>query len=482
MAETILSIDIGSSSLKAALIDFDGRLLAFSRAAYPFDSQGAGKESCGASVWEKAFALALEELYTLAPGRIIDGVCISGNGPTLVPVDREGEALPPLYWYGPVATPPEGEGQNRTTANKARSFFLPHAAWFMKNSPGEYEKTSLFISSHEWLASRLGAEPLTVLPQAAYEPYYWDDAQCHLFGLDKAKFPPFVNMGSLMGKVSAKAASLFGPASGNCLKSGSPIIAGGPDFITALIGTGTMRPGYVCDRAGSSEGINFCAVSPPEGDGLAGDGGLRALPHAKEGLWNIGAVIPSSGRLFEWYRKNARYQDRPYEELLAELIPLGNDTEIYKGAFLNPSDVVGSGLYPASQAERIALGRAVLCAIGFAVRSAAETLAARGFPVEVLRVSGGQAKNPRWNQLKADITGLSLMIPGISDGELAGNAALSAAALDEVSIFAGADFEWALEGSSARMIRFQETYTPRSETRSFWDERYRLYKMEQNKR
>ncbi|MCL2380263.1 MAG: FGGY-family carbohydrate kinase [Treponema sp.] len=449
MAGIILTVDIGTSSLKAAFIDLDGRLLAFSRQAYRPD---AGREP-GAGDWELAFARALEGLYARAPDCVPCGVCVSGNGPTLVPVTGAGEPLQPLYWHdGRTALPAEGP--------PPRSFFLPRAAWLKKNAPAEYEKTSLFFSPHEWLALRLGAEALTVLPSAAYEPYYWDDEQCRYFDLDREKFPPFVSMGSVMGSVSAKAASFFGPSRGGRLKSGIPIVAAGPDFITALIGTGTLRPGDVCDRAGSSEGINVCAPYPVEGEGL------RALPHAREGLWNIGSLIPSSGRLFERYRAFTGQEALSYEEHLAALIPQTARVDVFRRlqAFPLSGDAFPC---PPLTSSPLDLGRAVLCAIGFAVRGAAEALGKHGFAVREMRVSGGQAKNPLWNQLKADITGITVMVPEIPDGELAGNAVLSATALGVARAF---------EEAADKMVRLREIYKPRTQTASFWDEQYWLHR------
>ena len=247
MAGIILSADIGTSSLKAAFIDMDGKLLAFSRAAYskPFEQRSSRHGSLCATAWERAFAATLECLYDKAPDTQVDGICISGNGPTLVPVTYEGEDMLPLYWYDGKTLPP-----------RTQSFFLPRAAWLKKNDFPLYEKTKFFISSHEWLTSRLGAEPKTVIPSEVYKPYYWDDEQCRLFDLDMEKFPPFIKMGEIMGHVSREAAGFFSPYTGNRLKSGTPIVAGGPDFITALIGTGVRKPGDVCDRAGS---LPFCA-------------------------------------------------------------------------------------------------------------------------------------------------------------------------------------------------------------------------------
>ena len=444
MSGVILSIDIGTSSLKAAFIGFDGRLLAFSRSAYRL----GGPSSC----WEDAFRRALTELREQSPGSLIDALCVSGNGPTLVPLGRGGEALQPLYWY-----------DGRTLNKAAASFFLPRADWLKENSPQEYESVSLFLSSHEWLSHRLGAEPYTALPQPAYEPYYWDDEQCRSFGIDRGKFPPFAKMGSPVGKVSAVAARSHA-ASG--LKSGTPIIAGGPDFITALIGTRAMEDGDTCDRAGSSEGINYCAhTEQPCLNGLEGNTAkdLRVLPHAMEGLWNIGALIPSSGRLFDWFRNSTGQECRPYDELLAELIPSPHDTELFRDVELISLSSLPDAAMPLSTPDR---GRAVLCAIGLSVRAAVQDLNRLGFPVKEMRVSGGQGKNPLWNQLKADISGVSLLIPEIRDGELAGNAALAAAALGAAS---------GIQEAADGMIRFTERCEAKAETAAFWEEKFNLF-------
>jgi xylulokinase len=276
------------------------------------------------------------------------------------------------------------------------------------------------------------------------------------------KFPSFLRMGSLAGKVSSRAAGLYGSFG---LKSGTPIIAGAPDFISALIGTGALKSGDVCDRAGSSEGINFCsrsenAVEAEEqraslGTISGGINSVRVLPHVKKGFVNIGALISVSGRLFDFYRTYAKREDRSYEELLMELIPPIADTSFF-----------------GRRNEEGAFGRSVLCAIGFSARRAVEALKSRGFPVKAMKVSGGQGKNPLWNQLKADITGVPLMIPEIRDGELAGNAVLAACALRNQP--AGEeDFERDLDAATDRMIRFREEYSPRVETALFWEERYK---------
>ncbi|MDR1863587.1 MAG: FGGY-family carbohydrate kinase [Treponema sp.] len=444
MTGFILSVDIGSSSLKAALIDREGRLNAFARAVY---APPAGSPVL-CSHWEGALARVLEELRARS-GALPEAVCISGNGPTLVPVASGGDPLPPLHWY---------DGRSlKVSPQGGSSLFLPRAAWLKENEPEQYERTAAFFSPFEWLSRKLGAEAVTVLPSADYESFYWNEEELRLFGLEGEKFLPYAKMGSLIGRVSAEAAGRFG-----CLRQGIPVIAGGPDFITAIIGLNALKPGSVCDRAGTSEGINVCVPRRIEAPGL------RVLPHAGEGLWNVGALIPSSGRLFEWYRTLTGQTGRSYEDLLTELIPSSGEPSPARVFFRQEASPGGPALRIVSPdlPGRVALGRAVLEAMGFMVRAGADRLRALGLKVEEMGVSGGQGRNSRWNSLKAGITGITLLVPEIPDGELAGDAVLAVCALGEYS---------SVEEAASRMIRVGETFVPRKETASLWEERYHAY-------
>jgi xylulokinase len=454
----LLCADIGTSSLKAALIDAGGHERAFARVAY--SQEKLSQRTVEAADWERALALALARIFSEAPALSLGAICISGNGPTLVPVTAGGDVLPPLHWYDSRRFE-----ENSGLPREGASFFLPHVAWLREKMPGQYEKTACFFSPQDWLLHRLGAEPFTTLPSAAYVPYYWDEAQFRLFAIDREKFPPFAPMGSIAGRVSGDAASRFG------LASGLPLVAGGPDFITALIGAGVLEPGMVCDRAGTSEGINFCAPSPvsvPE---------LRVLPHAVEGLWNISVILSSSGSLFEWFRTFSGQRDRAYDEFLREItgppeeggdwfFPGTNFPEKLSAASSAPP-CPGVLIAPSGLTTQVRFGRAVVEAIGFMVRDALDTLERYGFSVTEMRLSGGQGKNSRWNQLKADISGCTLLVPEIADGELAGNAILGMTALGESS---------GLHEAADRMIRIKARYDPNPKSVLVYKERLQKYR------
>jgi sugar (pentulose or hexulose) kinase len=171
-------------------------------------------------------------------------------------------------------------------------------------------------------------------------------------GIGFDKLPPLIHTGEKIGTVTKDAEKLFG------IKAGTPVFAGGSDFLMAILGTATLKPGQVCDRAGTSEGINFCCEAKKK----TKDPAIRVMPHITSGCTNISVRIEESSNLIE-------HDQEQYSQLLCRAL---------------------------------------------------QALEAEGCPVTALRMSGGQAKNPEWNQLRANVSGKRVLVPEIEDGELAG--------------------------------------------------------------
>jgi xylulokinase len=260
------------------------------------------------------------------------------------------------------------------------------------------------------------------LPHEGFRRYIWDERQVEVYGLDPSLFPELIEMGRIAGRVSAAASARFG------LSEGLPLAACGSDFMTALLGSGAVSPGMVCDRAGTSEGINYCSEEP------SGDPRLRDLPHAVPPYWNTAAILSSTGEVFEWYRRLTGQAERPYEDTLAEVdavAPGSSSPLFFPGSHGDTLWEFGGGSFHRLEAGhgRPEMGRAVMEAIAFAVRKGVELLEQAGKPVHEMRVTGGQARGAVWNRMKSDVTGLRLLIPETEDAELAGCACCASAAL-----------------------------------------------------
>ena len=404
----ILAADLGTSALKAGILGPDGSLKARVRVPYP-SPPGLGRESFNPLQWESAFTEALR----LLPPADVSVVAMSGNGPTVVPCNENGDPLGSAeLWLHHHSDRIKG----------TKSYYLPKIEWLKRHENKFSGSIDTFLSCPEWLQFRLSGRKTMTLPHESFRPYIWDDEQLSAYGLGSSGFPEMVPMGDISGRVSDDASARFG------LVSGTPIAAAGTDFMMALLGSGVVEPGMVCDRAGTSEGINYCANRP------SGDSRLRDLPHVAEPYWNVAAILSSTGAVFEWYRRLTGQENLDYGKTLEEVrrTPPGAASPLffpgYRGSTLWEFDG-GSFHHLQPGHGRAEMGRAVMEAIGFAVRRGIELLEESSLPVEEMRVTGGQARGHVWNQMKADITGRRLLIPEIEDAELAGCACCAAMAL-----------------------------------------------------
>ena len=446
----VLAVDIGTSAMKGAVVDRGGNLLSWGRVPL-ISGPRADFSAWDPGTWRRGLSRLVEIIRGTAAALEVDAVSISGNGPTLVPIAADGEtAGDALLWL-------DGREKRRP---EQKSFFLPKAAWLAERHPEIYERTVCFIPCPEYAAYLLCGEAAAVSPSREFSEYFWSPGSISAYGLDPEKFPPIVRPGEIIGEVTAGAGREFG------MPSGIPVIGAGSDFLMALLGTGAVVPGTTCDRAGTSEGINYCSAVKVT------DRRLRCLPHAVEGLYNVAGILSSTGRVFEWFREISNQGNVGYEEMLADIASLDHDARrpsffpsVHRGATWEFSGGIFIELEPENGPRE--MGRSVVESIGFAVRDLVETLGETGCTVTELRISGGQGRNAAWNQMKADITGVGVAVPKIIDAELLGNACAAFVASGEFST---------LREASLELVRIERIFEPDPSVHDRFTESYRRYR------
>lgn len=439
-----LVIDIGTSSMKAAVCTDAGEMLS------SIHRSVMGPSESPRSFTSDRWITAIEEsLPQLVGAFTIRAVVISGNGPTVVAVDREGSAIgPPLLWLDDRTDPYPG----------GVSFYLPKIRWFQRNM-AEADRVRWYLPFPEYLVFALTGEAVAITPGSEFNRFIWDEQEVRDSSVDPACLPPFVTIGSVAGRVTSAAQELTG------IPAGTPVVAAGSDFLMSLIGTNTLRPGQTCDRAGTSEGINYCS------DRAVRSEQLRTLPHVVEGCYNVAGILSSTGLLFEWFREISGQRSHDYGDMMLDIIrvPDGADTpwffpslqrrgswEFQRGMF------IGLGAHH-SRAE---MGRAVVLSIGFAVREALGILAEAGCPVRELNACGGQARNGLWTQMKADIADVPIHVPAIPDAELIGNLCCGLLAMKEAA---------SLQEAADRVVHMVHTYQPEPARSALYREQYEQY-------
>jgi xylulokinase len=253
------------------------------------------------------------------------------------------------------------------------------------------------------------------------------------------------------------------------IPAGTPVFAGGPDFIMTLLGTATVTPGRACDRAGTSEGVNLCTRAP------VADRRLLCLPHIIEGLYNVSGIISTSGKALDWFKNATGRERQDYDGLFEDIcqVPPGSRGLIFlpylAGERTPLWDPYARGCFIGLTMNhgRKEMTRAVVESVGFAIRDVIEVMRESGLAIDELRVTGGQARSPLWNQIRADITGRRILVPEIIDSELLGDGIVGQYALGS---------HRSLEAAAEDLVRIRKVYHPRPELQAPYDELFGLYR------
>jgi xylulokinase len=470
-----LLFDIGSSSLKAAIITEEGRLLGLARRALSQGRAGAepgrgrdagalgreaGVHEADAAGWIEAAYSAGAEALTAArrasgEARLeIRAISVSGNGPTLLAVDASGEPLgPALAWMDRRALAEAEEVSALAGRVIDPSFYLPKALRLWREAdPAGRSRLRWFFSCPEYLLFALCGTAITYLPHPGYEPYIWNAGMIEALGLPLDRFPPFAAPAARTGLLLPGAAGRLG------LAPGIPLVAGFPDFLAAIVGSACVGIGSACDRSGTSEAINICAERPYP------TRALLSLPHPVEGLWNVSGGVSTAGAALEWLAKalvstNGRARESDGAGLLAEatLAPPGARGLVFlpylagERAPLWDSSRRAAFTGLSMDHGRPEMARAVCESLAYGLKLASDLAQAEGLPFDLLRVSGQAAGDDFLCGLKADILAVPVEAPEIADCELLGDAAACALSLGDAS---------SLAESATSLMRVRRRFEP----------------------
>ncbi len=261
------------------------------------------------------------------------------------------------------------------------------------------------------------------------------------------------------------------------LRPGTPAVAGGADTQLGLLGAG-VRAGEATVLAGTFWQTTMLVTEPL----IDPQARLRTLCHVTPGEWMLEGIGFYCGMAMRWYRdafcaaEVAAARDRgvdPYvvmEEAAAAIPPgsngvyaiLSNLMDARRWVHASPS-FVGFDLGDPAGSGRVAGIRAVEEAAAYVVRGHLAIIGElTGAPPSELTFSGGAAKGALWPQIIADVTGLPVQVPAVTESSALG-AALCAGT--GAGLYAGLTD---LEGE----LRKRAAFEPQPAAVAVYDERY----------
>ncbi len=489
MADLLLGIDIGTSACKAAVFTLDGQVAAQCSEEYEVFYPQPGWAEQNPDDWWKAVCASIQRIGQQGiPLEEVRAVGIDGQSWSAIPMDREGQVLHPTpIWFDTRAEGICRELKNRIPEKEIfdlcgnplqAAYTLPKILWFQKYHPEIYEHTYQFLQSNSFIVYRLTGEFTQDRSQGYGLQCYdiqkgeWDLSMCSRMGIDPQKLPKLFDCHEIVGTVTARASEETG------LLEGVPVAAGGLDAACGTLGAGVIRDGETQEQGGQAGGMSICMES------FHSDPRLILSHHVVPGTWLLQGGSVGGGGVMRWISQElgaaARMQaekngtSQLYElDREAEMVSPGADGVVFlpymageRSPIWNPrAKGVFFGLdYSKTRGHMI---RAAMEGVGFSLRHNLQVAEEAGVRVSQLRAQGGAANSRLWTQMKADITGKEILVPG---SDTAG--ALGAAILAGV----GAGLYQSFEEAVSRTVTIRRSHKPAEENRPIYEEAYRQYR------
>ncbi len=336
----LLGYDIGSSSVKASIINADsGSVIA--SAFHPkqemlINAPKTGWAEQDPETWWENLKLATGDVLKQATVDTdqIAAIGISYQMHGLVIVDKDYKVLrPSIIWCDSRAVEIgekafEELGSERCLSsllNSPGNFTASKLKWVQENEPEVYKKIHKIMLPGDYIALRMTDMALTTISGLS-EGIFWNFEENNLgdflldhYGIGKDLIPDIVPTFSEQGRLSLTAAVELG------LKSGIPVTYRAGDQPNNAFSLNVLHPGEIAATAGTS-GVVYGVSDEITYDPESRVNTFAHVNHEKtRPRLGVLLCINGTGILYSWLKRNLGFADIDYEEMnqLAGVVPIG---------------------------------------------------------------------------------------------------------------------------------------------------------------
>lgn len=420
-----LGLDLGTSGLKALLIDSQQRIVESVTAPLTVSRLHSGWSEQDPAHWIEAAEQVLFALKAKRPHEFsaLEGIGLSGqmHGATLL--DDEGRVLRPCILWNDTrshqqAARLDADPRFRSIPGNIvfPGFTAPKLVWVKEHEPDIFGHVAKVLLPKDYLRYWLTGDYVAEMSDAAGTSWLdtgkrcWSEELLHASSMDLSQMPSLVEGSDVSGTLRRELAAHLG------IKGEVVVAGGGGDNAASAIGTGIVHPGAAFVSLGTS-GVLFASneryLPNP-------DSAVHAFCHAVPQTWHQMGVILSATAALQWLggvvgekpsKLTAQLGDdvQPPTSLLflpylsGERTP-HNDASI-RGAFVG----LGHG------SDRAAMTRAVVEGVCFALRDNQEALRTAGTELDGVIAVGGGSRSTYWLKLIANTLNLPVHIPAEGD-------------------------------------------------------------------
>ncbi|MCL2449484.1 MAG: xylulokinase [Polyangiaceae bacterium] len=417
-----LGIDLGTSSVKALLVDEEQRIVAEASEPLTVSRPHPLWSEQDPAHWWQATERAVHALRVAAPAPFaaVRAIGLSGqmHGATLL--DREQRVLRPAILWNDGRSAAEcaeleaREPRTRTiTANAAMAgFTAPKLLWVRKHEPEVFARTAYVLLPKDWIRLEMTGELASDPSDAAgtlwldVEHRTWSGPMLEACGLGVSAMPKVVEGSRPTGTLRPAVAQAWG------LSPSTVVAAGGGDNAAGAVGVGVISPGQALLSMGTS-GVVFLVT---ERCSPSADRGVHAFCHAIPETWHQMSVMLSSASCLAWIvgvtgaRNEVELLSRIESEapspsdvvflpyLSGERTP--HNDPYARGVFFGMTHATGTAH----------IARAVLEGVAYAFADGVQMLREAGGSPREITVIGGGSRSPLWTRIVASALGETLLV------------------------------------------------------------------------
>ncbi len=337
----LLGFDIGSSSVKATLLEINsGKTVAsaFSPSSeMPMQSSQPGFAEQDPEMWWRELVNAMNKLHQQVSfnGEEVAAIGIAYQMHGLVCVDKDLKPLrPSIIWcdsraveIGDKAFEELGERYClKNFLNSPGNFTASKLRWVKKSEPDVYKKIYKIMLPGDYIAMKLTGEPATTISGLS-EGIMWNFKRekvaadlLKYYGIDKELLSPLVPTFGEQGRLSTAAATELK------LKAGTPVSYRAGDQPNNAFSLNVSQPGEVAATAGTS-GVVYGIIDKPNYDPKSRVNTFVHVNHTKKDpRYGVLLCVNGTGILNSWLRKNF-FGDSSYDQINKEasMAPAGSD-------------------------------------------------------------------------------------------------------------------------------------------------------------
>jgi len=466
-----LGLDLGTSGIKALLIDEEQNLVASANASLEVSRPESGWSEQLPSDWISSCETALDSLKASHAKELtaVKGIGFSGqmHGATLL--DKSDSVLRPCMLWNDTRAHAEAAELDANPLFRSLSgnivfpgFTAPKVAWVKNNETHLFDKIAKILLPKDYLRLWLTGEHVSEMSDAAGTSWLdvgkraWSDDLLSACGLERAQMPSLVEGSHSSGTLRDTLAQRWG--------MGSVTVAGGAgDNAASAIGLGTVKAGSAFASLGTS-GVLFASndayLPNPES-------AVHAFCHAVPDTWHQMGVFLSATDSLNWWAGVAGQSAAQLTAELGDAVEPPSDLTFlpYLSGERTPhndASIRGAFIGLDHSHDRKAMTQAVLQGVAFALRDSLEALAAAGTSLDRVMAVGGGTNSAHWLSIVANALNLPLDLPKDGDFGAAFGAArlglMAAEGADPAEVCSAPAIAKSFEPDQKLQTQFEDAY------------------------